>query len=134
VDEFIRKHGEVIEGVLSCFDRMLFRGYLPISDQFPSVDWVRVLGRYARRINPLLGELLRARESVRANVSAGDDPSLVARAVLEAATAQKPRLRYPVGSAPGCSRGCGGSCRPASSTPRCASSSGSTPFRPETAA
>jgi len=30
-----------------------------ISDQFPSVDWVRVLGRYARRINPLLGELLR---------------------------------------------------------------------------
>jgi hypothetical protein len=77
MDEFIRKQGEVIEGVLSCFDRMLFRGYLPISDQFPSVDWVRVLGRYARRINPLLGELLRARESVRANVSAGDDPSLV---------------------------------------------------------
>jgi hypothetical protein len=101
VDEFIRKHGEVIEGVLSCFDRMLFRGYLPISDQFPSVDWVRVLGRYARRINPLLGELLRARESVRANVSAGDDPSLVARAVLEAATAQKPRLRYPVGKRAG---------------------------------
>ncbi|SRR5713101_944708 len=33
-----------------------------ISDQFPSVDWVRVLGRYARRINPLLKELLRPRE------------------------------------------------------------------------
>jgi hypothetical protein len=33
-----------------------------ISDQFPSVDWVRVLGRYARRINPLLGELLRPME------------------------------------------------------------------------
>jgi len=33
-----------------------------ISDQFPSVDWVRVLGRYAKRINPLLGELLRPME------------------------------------------------------------------------
>ncbi len=33
-----------------------------ISDQFPSVDWVRVLGRYARRINPLLDELLRPME------------------------------------------------------------------------
>ena len=33
-----------------------------ISDQFPSVDWVRVFGRYARRANPLLGELLRPME------------------------------------------------------------------------
>ena len=33
-----------------------------ISDQFPSVDWVRVLGPYARRINPLLDELLRPME------------------------------------------------------------------------
>ena len=28
--EFIRKHEDRIHGVLSCFDRMLFRGYLPI--------------------------------------------------------------------------------------------------------
>ena len=28
--EFIRKHEARIHGVLSCFDRMLFRGYLPI--------------------------------------------------------------------------------------------------------
>src|SRR5256885_15512060 len=28
--EFISKHQERIHGVLSCFDRMLFRGYLPI--------------------------------------------------------------------------------------------------------
>ena len=43
----------------------------------------------------------RAREGVRANVSAGDDPSLVAEAVLQAATAAKPRLRYPVGKRAG---------------------------------
>jgi hypothetical protein len=29
-----------------------------LADGFASVDWVRVLGRYARRINPLLGDLL----------------------------------------------------------------------------
>ncbi len=29
-----------------------------MADGFASLDWVRVLGRYARRINPLLGELL----------------------------------------------------------------------------
>ena len=28
--EFIRKHYDHMHGVLSCFDRMLFRGYLPI--------------------------------------------------------------------------------------------------------
>jgi hypothetical protein len=30
MQEFIRKHYDHIHGVLSCFDRMLFRGYLPI--------------------------------------------------------------------------------------------------------
>lgn len=39
----------------------------------------------------------RAGENVRRSVTSGDDPSLVAEAVLEAATAGKPRLRYPVG-------------------------------------
>ena len=28
--EFISKYADRIHGVLSCFDRMLFRGYLPI--------------------------------------------------------------------------------------------------------
>jgi len=30
MQEFIRKHEARIHGVLSCFDHMLFRGYLPI--------------------------------------------------------------------------------------------------------
>ena len=30
MQEFIRKYEDRIHGVLSCFDRMLFRGYLPI--------------------------------------------------------------------------------------------------------
>ena len=28
--EFLEKYQDRIHGVLSCFDRMLFRGYLPI--------------------------------------------------------------------------------------------------------
>jgi hypothetical protein len=30
MDLFVRKHQKKINGTLSCFDRMLFRGYLPI--------------------------------------------------------------------------------------------------------
>ena len=30
MNEFVGKHEDRIHGVLSCFDRMLFRGYLPI--------------------------------------------------------------------------------------------------------
>ena len=39
----------------------------------------------------------RARQGVRESTLAGDDPSLVAEAVIEAAMARKPRLRYPAG-------------------------------------
>jgi NAD(P)-dependent dehydrogenase (short-subunit alcohol dehydrogenase family) len=35
--------------------------------------------------------------SLRTLISGGEDPSVVAKAVLEAATAKKPRLRYPAG-------------------------------------
>ena len=44
MDEFIRKHGEVIEGVLSCFDRMLFRGYLPIMSGGAMAEFLRAKG------------------------------------------------------------------------------------------
>ena len=43
----------------------------------------------------------RVREVVRDSVSAGDDPSVIAAIVLEAATAKKPRLRYPAGKRAG---------------------------------
>lgn len=29
MDQFIAKHADAIEGTLSCFDRLIFRGYLP---------------------------------------------------------------------------------------------------------
>src|SRR5437868_1302717 len=39
----------------------------------------------------------RTNAKMRAALSAGDEPEVVAEAVLEAATAEKPRLRYPAG-------------------------------------
>ena len=30
MDQFIAKHADKLEGTLSCFDRVLFRGYLPL--------------------------------------------------------------------------------------------------------
>jgi len=38
-----------------------------------------------------------ARQGRRDGLNAGDDPSVVAEAVIKAATARKPRLRYPSG-------------------------------------
>jgi len=43
----------------------------------------------------------RTRAKMRAALSAGDEPEMVAEAVLEAATSKKPRLRYPAGSRAG---------------------------------
>ena len=37
MNEFVGKHEDRIHGVLSCFDRMLFGGYLPIM----SVSWAK---------------------------------------------------------------------------------------------
>ena len=116
---FIEKYEDRIHGVVSCFDRMLFRGYLPImsgwqmaqffnrsgirfrelkaflvdhaervkrhavelaqhqkrpfhfcgwrisrelrscSDHSCSLDWPRLLNRYAKKINPLMADLLK---------------------------------------------------------------------------
>ena len=38
--EFVAKHAEKIDGVLSCFDRMLFRGYLPIMSGAAMYDFL----------------------------------------------------------------------------------------------
>jgi hypothetical protein len=46
MDRFICKHGEVIHGALSCFDRMLFRGYLPIMSGAAMADFLQANGMH----------------------------------------------------------------------------------------
>jgi hypothetical protein len=41
METFTAKHAAKIQGVLSCFDRMLFRGYLPLMSGFAMADFLR---------------------------------------------------------------------------------------------
>jgi hypothetical protein len=57
MDLFVRKHQKKIYGTLRCFDRMLFRGYLPIQSGWIMADITRrkktASGRGARAFNLL---------------------------------------------------------------------------------
>jgi NAD(P)-dependent dehydrogenase (short-subunit alcohol dehydrogenase family) len=63
------------------------------------------LDQNSERARGNIADYQAARERVGAGINAsverGDDPQLVARAVLRAATAERPRLRYPVGKGAG---------------------------------
>jgi hypothetical protein len=41
MDSFVRKHEKKINGTLGCFDRMLFRGYLPIQSGWTMAEFLR---------------------------------------------------------------------------------------------
>jgi len=60
--EFIRKHYEHIHGVLSCFDRMLFRGYLPIMSGWAMAQFLNGLDLKG---SSLKGFLLESSERVK---------------------------------------------------------------------
>jgi hypothetical protein len=49
MEEFIRKHAEVVRGVLSCFDRMLFRGYLPLMSGWAMAAFLQNKGVHLAR-------------------------------------------------------------------------------------
>ena len=58
---FVQKHAARISGVLSCFDRIIFRGYLPISHERGLSGWLHQLGvRYTdfKTFAPQLAERL----------------------------------------------------------------------------
>src|SRR3972149_2516132 len=54
--EFISKYADRIHGVLSCFDRMLFRGYLPIMSGWPIAPVFNRSNIRYRELKPLLLE------------------------------------------------------------------------------
>jgi hypothetical protein len=47
MEDFLKAHGDKIHGVLSCFDRMLFRGYLPIMSGWQMAQYVGAICRTA---------------------------------------------------------------------------------------
>jgi hypothetical protein len=52
--EFIEKHQDQIQGVLSCFDRMLFRGYLPIMSGWRMAQFFNSSGIRFRELKTFL--------------------------------------------------------------------------------
>jgi len=52
--EFIRKHENRIHGVLSCFDRMLFRGHLPIISGWAMAQFLNLLELDGGNVKPFL--------------------------------------------------------------------------------
>lgn len=54
--EFVRRHEARIHGVLSCFDRMLFRGYLPIMSGWSMAQFLKGQGVGNAGLKPFLLE------------------------------------------------------------------------------
>src|SRR5436190_24014958 len=54
--EFIRKYEDRIHGALSCFDRMLFRGYLPIMSGWAMAGFLDRLHQDFSSLKPFLLE------------------------------------------------------------------------------
>ena len=54
--EFVDKYADGIQGVLSCFDRMLFRGYLPIMSGWAMAEFLNSLDLSFNNLKPLLVE------------------------------------------------------------------------------
>ena len=52
--EFLRKHKDLIHSVLSCFDRMLFRGYLPIMSGWAMAQFLDILELNCSNLKPFL--------------------------------------------------------------------------------
>jgi len=49
MDQFIAQHADAIEGTLSCFDRLIFRGYLPFFNGYAAYS-----NHHDRSVRPIL--------------------------------------------------------------------------------
>ena len=54
MNEFVRKHEDRIHGVLSCFDRMLLRGYLPIMSGWSMAQLLKAHDIDCNSVKPFL--------------------------------------------------------------------------------
>ena len=52
--EFIRKYEDRIHGVLSCFDRVIFRGYLPLMSGWAMAEFLYRLNQNRSSLRPFL--------------------------------------------------------------------------------
>ena len=50
MDAFIAKHADKLQGTLLCFDRVLFRGYLPFFSAYAMASFLESRGIYRRDV------------------------------------------------------------------------------------
>src|SRR4029450_12885490 len=50
MDQFIAKHADKLQGTLSCFDRVLFRGYLPFFSGYAMASFLETRGIRRREV------------------------------------------------------------------------------------
>ena len=50
MDQFIAKHADKLQGSLSCFDRVLFRGYLPFFSGYAMASFLETQGVHRRDV------------------------------------------------------------------------------------
>jgi hypothetical protein len=50
MDQFVAKHADKLQGTLSCFDRVLFRGYLPFFSGYAMARFLETRGVYRRDV------------------------------------------------------------------------------------
>ena len=50
MDQFIAKHADKLQGTLSCFDRVLFRGYLPFFSGYAMASFLDTRGIRRREV------------------------------------------------------------------------------------
>ena len=63
--KFVHKYENRIHGVLTCFDRMLFRGYLPIMSGWAMAEFLYRLKNQLRQPQAVSAEKLGTREEPR---------------------------------------------------------------------
>ena len=54
MDAFVAKHEKSIRGVLSCFDRVLFRGYVPLMSGYAMAEFLKLKQVHRRTLKAFL--------------------------------------------------------------------------------
>jgi hypothetical protein len=73
---FLKKHAAKIAGVVSCFDRLIFRGYLPISSPGGVCGWLYRQGVGASAFNTFCAAVAGAAVATRQADGAGRGPAV----------------------------------------------------------
>ena len=56
METFVAKHAAKVQGTPSCFDRVLFRGYLPLMNGFAMADFLRSKQIHRWKLKPFVIE------------------------------------------------------------------------------